>query len=131
MGSAFDINAKAKTVTILAPQVGTATTTGTGIDCTRFDGIAKATQSVGAMSGAGQTIDTVVQHSATVGGTYVTIATFPQVVVASGANTTADIPVDLRGLNGFIRAVATIGGTITTNGICVTLACPGVVNPTV
>ncbi len=91
----------------------TSTVTGTGKDVTQWEGKALAILNSGpASAGTLPTLDVKLQHCATVGGTYadITGATFSQVTSAALVQ---GITINVSDLNGFIRAVGTIGGTST------------------
>lgn len=88
----------------------TATVNGTGVDVTQFVGEIAVVLDSAAGTGTSPTMDVKLQDSDAVGGTYADIpgATFTQVVDAVAAQ---KIAVKVGGVNKFIRAVATIGGT--------------------
>lgn len=90
----------------------TATLTGTGLDVSAYEGIAKVVQVVGTpTAGTNPTWDGKIQTSATSGGTYADVsgATFTQITTPGGMQ---GIAVDLNKCDKFIRYVGTIGGTV-------------------
>jgi len=92
----------------------TSTVTGTGKDVTQWEGKALAILNSGpASAGTLPTLNVKLQHCATVGGSYVDItgATFTE--VTNAAALVEGITINVSDLNGFIRAVGTIGGTST------------------
>lgn len=121
--NSLDVKAQVKGLNLLAPIViaSATTTNGTGIDISKFEGIAKASLHIGALVGAAQTVDVAIQTSDTVGGTYATVASFPQKVVTTDNGTISDLAVDLRSAKKFIRASVVTGGTVTSCPVSVAL----------
>ena len=91
----------------------TSTETGTGIDVSAAEGIAIATLNSSAKTaGTDPTLDVKLQSCSAVGGTYADIAgvTFSQVTTAALLE---QISFNIANVEGFVRALATIGGTST------------------
>lgn len=109
-----------KAYNILPAKAQTATASGTGLQVTPGNspaGDAIAIANIGAVTGAPSTVSCIitVEESATVGGTYDTLATFATIatVVAAGGEI-SHLPVTINPAKPFIRATATIsfsGGT--------------------
>jgi len=117
----LDVYSQVKGLHLISPQViaSATTTNGTGIDISKYEGIAKATLSLGTITGT-QTIDVNIQTSDTVGGTYATVASFAQ-LADDQDNTTRDLSVDLRAAKAFIRGQVVSAGTVTALNIALTL----------
>lgn len=91
----------------------TATKTGTGIDVSAGEGIAIATLNSSAKTaGTDPTLDVKLQSCSTVDGSYADIAgaTFSQVTTVAVLE---QISFNIANVEGFVRAVGTIGGTVT------------------
>lgn len=121
MAGQLDVFANVKGLHLLSPQnITSATTTnGTGIDISKYDGIAKATLQLGTLTGT-HTIDVNIQTADTVGGTYATVASFAQ-QADTADNTTLDLSVDLRAAKKFIRGQVVTAGTVTACNIALSL----------
>jgi len=109
----FDSN-RSTVKTLLKPQEITATATGPAVDTQRLDGVGKLILSaVAASAGTDPTLNVKLTECATSGGTYtdVTGAVFDEVTDA--ADSLQQIAIQLGGLKRYVKAVATVGGTVT------------------
>jgi hypothetical protein len=91
----------------------TSTETGTGIDLTDYEGLMVAVLNSSAKTaGTDPTLDVKLQHDPAVGGSYADIsgATFAQVTTSASLEV---VVFNVSAVDGFVRAVGTIGGTST------------------
>ena len=113
----FDIAGSVTVKTLLAPAARTATTTGTGVNVSTYEGLAMVTLSVGTVTGTNPTWDVKIQDSAD-DSSYADVSgyTFAQAIAALTDPST--LKIDLRNVRKYIRAVGTIGGTSTPTFPC-------------
>jgi hypothetical protein len=99
---------------LVEAQTATSTVTGTGVDVTQWEGLARAILNSGAASvGTLPTLNVKLQHCATVSGTYADITGAVFTEVTDAAALLEAITVNVSDLHGFVRALGTIGGTAT------------------
>lgn len=108
MPSVLQSVAKLTSVVLAACVSRVATLTGTGQDCTAYDGQMLCVLTCSAGTGGTTTLDVKLQSSTTVGGTYADIAgaAFTQ-VTTSASNQSLVFPVGVGG--NFVRVVGTQG----------------------
>lgn len=112
MASALNILGALAPVALIPATSLTASTNGTGIDVSAYDGVALVTVDLVNTAGTNPTADVKLQSSDTVGGTYADIsgAAITQVITASTSART-QLALDVTACKKFVRAVFTIGGT--------------------
>jgi len=104
---------QANVVELVANAVRTSTLTPTGIDITKYSGVAQIVlQSSAKTAGTDPTLNCKLRHCATVGGTYADVsgAAFAEVTTA---DSTEMIAVNIDKLLPFVKVLCTIGGTST------------------
>jgi len=106
----------------ILPGTYTSTETGTGVDCTAWDGMAVAVLDCAAGTGTTPTLNVKLQSCATVDGTYADIsgAVFTEVDDTEGGSTQI-IAFPVSAAAAFVRAVGTIAGTTPSFDFSVTL----------
>lgn len=104
-----DVYSASKILTLITSSNGTTTRTGSAVNVSKYQGIAKVVLPVTSLIGGG-TITLSIEQSqdGSTGWTQV-IAYDP---VTSSAENRYEYRLDIRGLAPFIRAVSTVGGTV-------------------
>lgn len=120
-----DVASSVNPFLILSGQALTATASGTGVNVTPselFDAMAVAVIGVATGTPTSFTVVITIENSATVNGTYTTLATIPGTATVAGQ--TGSVQVKVNPLKPFIRATATIvfvGGTSPAINVAVAL----------
>lgn len=114
-----DVHSNSVAKALLSYSTTTSNRTGTGMQISDYQGIAKVILSVGALNG---TVTLSISHSDTSGGTYTNVATYASV---NTANSETENILDIRGLKPFIRATTAVGGISSTDyGVIIILPRP-------
>lgn len=113
----LDLNSEIQVLQLLAQQAITGTVTGTGVSVNQLDSgdLDFAQLMITGITGTG-TVTVQLQGSTTLNGTYTNLATTPLMpataftAVTANMTTPVRLPVDPRGLQPYLRAVATVVG---------------------
>lgn len=107
----FDVSSISRCLLLLSYGTSTSSRTGTDINISKYQGIAKVHLSIGALTGTPQ-ISWRIEHSETGSSNWNTVVTYPTVTTP---NVEVEQLLDIRGLRPFIRGVTICAGITATN----------------